>query len=299
MNRGKRSRRILVFGLATLAIGSTLARTSLASFNGQTNNPGNLYALTALYAPSSLTATPSGHDVNLSWSAGTNGNGYTVLGVNNGNSSNCSGASYATIGSAASTSYADTGRYTPQGTWFCYQVETSYSGWTSVNSNPTAAAQLGVVASSIALANGSGTAGRLDTGDTITIAFNQAINTASGPSGTDTVCTISGATIVLASITTSGGCAAGETVDLGRLTGGNSNRNSRFNAAYAWSNANKTLTITIGARISGAQNPIISGTWTLNPTTTATKLLSSTGSFHTCDTNAGGGNCLPTASGGF
>src|SRR5439155_941489 len=54
----------LVFGL--------LVPSSGASFNARNANPGNAYALTALYAPSGLTATPSGHDVGLAWSAGTN-----------------------------------------------------------------------------------------------------------------------------------------------------------------------------------------------------------------------------------
>ena len=300
MNRnGRRRRRLLLLLLAAaLLLASNLAGSSLASFNAQAGNPGSLYALTALYAPSSLTATPSGHDVTLGWSPGTNGNGYQVLGVNNGSSNNCSGASFAGIGSAAGTSYTDTGRYSPQGTWFCYQVKTSYGVWTSVNSDPTAAAQLGVVASSATAANG-GTAGRLDPGDTITITFNQPISTGSGPSGTDTVCTINGATIMLASTTTSGGCATSEAVDLGTLTGGSSNRNARFSATYAWSNGNKTLSVTIGARINGAQNPTISGTWTFNPTTTATELLSATGGLHTCDTNTGGGSCLPALTGSF
>src|SRR5205823_4071920 len=153
------------------------------------------------------TATPSAHHVGLAWSAGTNGSGYAVLGVATGSSSNCSAASFASIGSAAGTSYADTGRYTPQGTWFCYQVKTSYASWTSVSSNPTAAAQLGVVAASVAAANG-GTAGKLDTNDTITVTFNQPITTSTGPSGTNSVCAISGASIVLGSTTATGTCAA-------------------------------------------------------------------------------------------
>jgi hypothetical protein len=296
--RGTRCRRALLLpAVAALALGF-LAPRSGASFNASTANQGNVYALTALYAPSVLTATPSGHDVNLSWTAGTNGSGYSVLGVANGNSSNCTGASFASVGSAAGTSYSDTGRYTPQGTYFCYQVKTTYAGWTSVSSNPTAAAQLGVVASSVVAANG-GTSGKLDPGDTITVTFNQPISTATGPSGTNSVCAIAGATIVLGSTTTSGVCAASEIVNLGKLTGGTSSANARFAATYAWSNANKKLTVTVGARSSGVANPSVSGTWALTPTTTASKLLSATGSFQTCNTNTGGGNCLPTLSGGF
>jgi hypothetical protein len=292
------AKRLAILVAAAAAVCGSLAAASGATFNAQTANAADTYAFTALYAPSALTATPSGHDVSLSWSAGTNGSGYAVLGVNNGASSNCSGASFASVGTAAGTSYTDTGRYTPQGTWFCYLVKTTYGVWTSVNSNPTAAAQLGVVATTVAAANG-GSAGALDAGDTITVTFNQPIATGTGPSGTNTVCAVNGATIMLGSTTTSGNCATSEAVNLGTLTGGNSNRNARFNATYAWSNGNKTLTITIGARTVGAQNPTTSGTWTFNPTTTATKLQSSTGSYHACDTNTGGGSCLPVATGSF
>jgi hypothetical protein len=284
--------------VVALVLGSTLAGRSLASFNGQTGNPGNRYAFTALYAPSSLTATPSGHDVGLGWTAGSNGSGYQVLGVNNGTSSNCSSVSYASVASTAGTTYSDTGRSTPQGTWFCYQVKTSYGVWTSVNNNPSTAAQLGVAAATVTAANG-GNSGKLDAGDTITITFNQPITPGTGPASTDTVCAVNGTTIQLASTTTSGNCAAAETVDLGTLTGGNSNKNARFSASYAWSNGNKTLTVTIGTRTNGAQDPNVTGTWTLNPTATATKLLSTTGSFHTCSTNTGGANCLPTLGGSF
>jgi hypothetical protein len=283
---------------AVLLLASALAGSSQASFNSRDENRASGYAFTALYAPASLTATPAGHDVDLGWGAGTNGNGYQVLGVGNGTSSNCSTAPFAGMGTTSGTSDADLGRYTPQGTWFCYQVKTSYGVWTSVSSNPTAAAQLGVVATSVTVANG-GQANRLDTGDTITVTFNQAINTAGGPAASDTVCTVNGGTIMLASTTTTGGCSTGEAVDLGTLNGGSSNRSARFDATYAWSNGSKTLTVTIGARTSGSQNPNVSGTWTLDPTTTATRLLSAIGSFHTCDTNTGGGNCLPTVSGGF
>ena len=295
-----RRRQLLLAVSATLlvAAASVLVPGSGASFNAHIANPNNTFALTALYPPSGLTASPTGHDVGLTWSSGTNGNGYAVLGAANGSSSNCSSASFASIGSASATSYTDTGRYTPQGTWFCYQVTTTYAAWTSVSGNPTVAGQLGVVATTVAVANG-GMAGRLDTGDTITVTFNQPISTATGPSGTNTICAIAGATIVLGSTTTFGTCAAGETVNLGSLTGGTSNTNARWNATYAWTNANTTLTVTIGSRTNGPANTTISGTWTFNPTTTASNLLSATGSFQTCNNNAGGGNCLPTISGSF
>src|SRR5262249_34691540 len=107
-----------------------------------------------------------------------------------------------------------------------------------------------------------------------------------------------GATIMLASTTTSGNCSTGETVNLGTLTGGDSTRPARFAATHAWSAGNTTLTGTIRARTDGAQNPTPTRARDFNPSTTATTLRSATGNFHICDTNAGGGNCLPVLSGG-
>ena len=64
--------------------------------------------------------------------------------------------------------YTDTGRFTPQGTYFCYKATTTYGTWSSQTANPTAAGQLGVVAQSVAITNG-GTAGTIDTGDKIVV----------------------------------------------------------------------------------------------------------------------------------
>src|SRR5205814_4617039 len=95
---------------------------SVAVLAAQASNPSNAFATTSLYAPSSLTATPSGHDVALAWTAGQNGSGYGIKGVANGSSSDCSAAVYANLGTSASTTYTDAGRFTPQGTYFCYQA---------------------------------------------------------------------------------------------------------------------------------------------------------------------------------
>ena len=283
---------------AAALLACTLAGVSTASFAARTANPGATYALTALYAPTGLTATTAGAGVGLSWTAGQNGSGYAVLGVANGTSSNCTAAATAALGTASGTTYTDASRSTPQGTFFCYEVKTTYASWTSVASNPRVAAQIGVVVSSIVAANG-GTAGKLDPGDTITATFNQPITTTTGPSGTNSVCAISGATIVIGSTTTSGTCVATEATNFGKLTGGTSSANARFAATYTWNTAHTQLTILVGARSSGSANVTAGGTWTLGPTTTATKLLSTTGNLHTCDTNTGGGNCLPAMTGSF
>jgi hypothetical protein len=281
-----------------LVTGASQWKGTEATSTSQVRNPANLFATTALYAPTNLTAAPSGHLVNLSWTAGSNGDGYAVQGVANGSSSNCSGASFADAATTTATSYTDAGRYTPQGTYFCYRVRTTLGAtWTSQLSNPVAAAQIGFVAASVALSNG-GTAGSLDTGDRIVVTFNQAVDTTTGPASGSTVCA-SSTGVVLASTRTTGTCLASETPTVGTLSGVPVSASARWSATYTWSTDRRTLTIVLGTRTVGNTNPAVTGSWTFTPTTTATKLLSATGSFHVCDNNSGGGQCLRTTTGSF
>jgi hypothetical protein len=126
------------------------------------------------------------------------------LGVANGTSSNCSGAVFNPLNTTTNPNYTDAGRYAPQGNYFCYQVTTTYGTWSSTTSNPIAASQIGFVATTLQLTNG-GTSGVLDPGDQVVVNFNQAVNTATVPSGTDTVCPAYQG-ILLGSTMTSGSC---------------------------------------------------------------------------------------------
>jgi hypothetical protein len=283
--------------LAAIASSAAVATVAYASFTSTRTAAGGAISTRNLLAPGSLTATPSGHNVAVSWTAGSNGSGYKLLAAANGASSNCSAASFANLTATASLTYTDSGRYTPQGMYECYQVETTYNSWYSVSGNPTAAAQLGFVAAGVAVTNGGG-AGKLDTGDTVVVTYNQAVNTATGPSATDNVCTDTGTnTIVLGSTGAGTTCATGP-VTLGTITGITVNKKSRYAATWTWNAAHTALTITIGANTAGSAANI-TGTGSFGPTTTATGMLSTTGAFHNCDTNTGGANCLPTPTGGF
>lgn len=287
-------RKLTALGAAVVAVAG-ISQGTFAAFVGSTGNGGNAFALTALYAPGGLTTSPAGHSVDLTWTAGQNGNGYRVLSapapdplVND-----CTGASFSEIGSPAGTSYTDTAS-TPQGTWRCYTVRTSYASWTSVQNNPVAGARLGFVASIVDFTNTGNQ--RIDDGDTFTVTFNQPVAAATGPQAGNSICWQNDR-IVLGS-TGTGSCAANDTSPrLGFLTGGAIDRNFRLAATWGWSSDGRVLTITVGARLSGSGNYGQAGSWTFTPTTNPALLQSVSGGVHVCDSNAGGANCLPNVSG--
>ena len=289
-----RMRKAAVLG-AVIVVAAGASHGTFASFHGSALNGGNTFALTALYAPGSLTTSPAGHSVDLTWTAGQNGNGYRVLSAPAPNPvvNDCTGAAYSEIATPAGTSYTDAAA-TPQGTWRCYTVQTSYASWTSVQSNPVAGARLGFVASIVDFTNTGNQ--RIDDGDTFTVTFNQPVATATGPQAGNSICWVNDR-IVLGS-TGTGACATNDTsARLGFLTGGSIDRNFRLAATWGWSSDGRVLTITVGARLSGSGNYGHSGSWTFAPTTNQALLRSATGAFHVCDTNAGGGNCLPNVAG--
>jgi hypothetical protein len=291
MRRKRLASTVAVFTALALAF----AGVARAAFTKTASATQSLSSL-SVGAASALTGASSGHNVVLNWSAGAGATGYAVNGLANGTSSTCPATGYANVANPSATTLTDA-RSTPQGTYECYQVVSAHGSWSSQSGNPTAAAQLGVVANSVAIANG-GTAGRVDQGDVITVTFNQAINTSTGPASTDTICTNTGGQVVLGSTGTGASCSTAQAT-LGVLGGFTVNRASRFNATWTWSTGNTVLTVTVGTLSAGNANTQVTGTGTLTPNTVATSLLSATGSFHTCSSNTGGGNCLPMATGAF
>lgn len=293
---------ISLCGLGLLLALSPAMEATHAALTARTANPGALFAATALYAPANLQGNPVARGAALSWTAGQNGSGYKVLGLGNGTSATCpadTDPGYTPIGTTTTLSYTDANRSpdgVPQGTWYCYQVQTAYQSWNSVQNNPVKGVQVGVVANTLQLING-GSAGKLDTGDQIIITFNQAIDPNSGPTSGNTVCSNTN-TIWIGSAATGGGCATTETVRVGKLTGGTLDQNARWAATYTWSNGNTKLAVTLGTRVFGPNNAGMSAsTWTYTPTTDSSKLLSASGLFHICDSNTDGGNCTPSTTG--
>jgi hypothetical protein len=300
----------LLIGLAggiLLSASGPLAERALALATDQQVFDDNFFTTTTLVAPSDLSASLQGHAVALSWGSGQAGTGYAVFGAATGLRGDCSEAAFASLASTADLSLLDADRSAPPGTWFCYQVQTTRGEWSSQQDNPVAAVQLGFVAASVQLNNGGDTSAcgaeqygvvdELDCGDQISVAFNQPVDTATGPGSGDTVCADQSSGTIWLGSTGSGDCTSSEDVHLGRLTGGTiGNGNSRFGANYDWNAEHTVLVVTVGARVSGSTYPTLSGSaWALTPTGNTSALLSAIGGYHICDTNAEGGNCLPEA----
>ncbi len=251
--------------------------------------PDNTLSTKTLTTPTGLAANPVGHTVQTSWNA-ANGDAYRLTGGASGTDSACSAVTYGVVGGPAATSFTDA-RFTPEGHYFCYKVQSTEGATWESPASAAVSAQLGFVAASVAV-SGNGNQ-RIDPGETITINFNQAVDTASGPSGTDTVCSDGAPKIlVLGSTTTTGSCnSATETIKAGTMATSNTIKfDARYDATYVWSNGNKTLTITVGTRVFGNKNTQIKGILTLTPAST---LLEAAAGNGICTSNAGGGDCLP------
>jgi hypothetical protein len=288
---------LVVAALAIVAARAASAPIS-ASYAASAKNAASVFQLTAAYAPTSLTGSAVGNNVAMSWSPGVNGDGYQISGAANGASRDCSATVVSQIATTTTTSFSDIARSSPQGSWYCYQAQTTLGPWTSVQNNPRVAVQIGVVVTAASFVKG-GASGRLGSGDQFVLSFNQPIATASGPSAANTVCATSSGSIVLGAVAISGTCSAGESNVVGVLSGGSNNSTARWSATYSWSTDAKTLTITVGSRITGTNPTSTSGTWTLTPTSTATALLSATGSVHVCSTANAGEFCRAVATGQF
>lgn len=257
----------VVMGLSIAGAGLSIAGTD-ATFDSQTRAPA-VVSLASVGPPSALSVQPIGNDVTLSWAAGANGTGYEVR-----SGSTCDGLTV--VAQPAGTSYTDTPAVSP-GAPRCYGVVTTWGPWTSMSGNPATVVQVGFVATSVSMANGAcGTSGVLDCGDTFVVRFNQ-------PAAADTVAAVCTDAVA-------GAIVLGCETNRGTLRGGAVDVDARYEATSAWSNDNRTLTVTVGTRTQGASAPVIGAdAWTLTPA----GFVSATGAVSVCAT---AGDCRPTTS---
>ncbi len=284
-----------VLAAAALTLSSGVVRTTFALFNGETTNANSAFAGGWVGAPSGASATPSGYDIGLSWTAGTHGpvTGQQVLGVDNLTNSNCTGAAYSSIATlgAAAGSYTDANRAngTNNGDWYCYElVSTSATVWTS--SLALSALQIGLVANALSTANG-GTANAVSKTDTIKITFNQQ-TTLANQTGVN-VCVYTSGAILIGDSTPCAG--ATDTYSLGKLTvtGATLGSNVRFNSSTTAvsTSAPWTLTVTLAGTNSTSA---ITGTptWKFTP---SSSILSHATTHQATICTAATTNCQPTA----
>lgn len=258
---------IVTLSAVALVLSTGIVGTTLALFNGETQNAGSTFAGGWIDSPAAFTAPASGYDVALTWTPGTHGpvTGQQLNGVNNGTNSNCTGAAYAplaTLGAAIATFTDSTsGSAASNGNWFCYQlVSKSATVWTA---QAAQALQLGLVATGLTIAN-AGTNNTINANDTITIGFNQRTNLAA--SGTTKICVFTTGRITLGDTAAGNSCATGDGFTVGQINGATISANQlyRFSTFTTSAIAPWTMTITLV----GAGTATYAGNATLTPSTT-------------------------------
>ncbi|HKI92344.1 MAG TPA: hypothetical protein VJ986_08575 [Gaiellaceae bacterium] len=278
----------LLIGLSIL-LGYVHAGGTFAILTGEVTNKDSALAAGWVGPPTGLgTPAPSGYGASLAWTPGTHGpvTGQQLYGVDGGAGASANCGTYAlaaTMASATTASYSTTGASGASGHWWCYRlVSTSATAWTAAaDFTPI---RVGLIPSTVALTNG-GTAGAVDSGDTITITFNQDVNTASATN----VCLVSGASgagVILIGDTTCAG--ASDSYTIGKLTGLTISSTGTASRTATVATSGNQVTVTVTS--SGTRT--VSGTATF---TASTGITSSTGSAAACTAS----NCLVTASGGF
>jgi hypothetical protein len=285
---------VLIAVVLLASVGVALGAV-FVGFTGETQNA-STFAGGWIGAPTSLAApTPSGYDAQLAWTPGTHGpvTGQQLWGVDRGSTSNCTGAVYAllnTMAGASTSTYPKSNTSSVNGHWLCYQMlSTSASAWTA--SSNFSAVQLGLVAKTVAIANGGGTnsSGKLTANDTITVTFNQPILASSLPVG-PIICTGTSATLIIIGDTSATNCSGTtDPYSVGVINGitvsGNKNK---IDANVSVSGA--TLTITL------AQNgTTATGTGTFTPAATILS-AATTDQAQACTTAS---TCTPTSTGSF
>jgi len=294
---------IVVLAVVALLLSSHRIGSTLALFNGETQNAGSTFAGGWVGAAAGPAATPSGYDMSLAWTPGTHGpvTGQQLFGVDNTTNSNCTGAAYAllaTMASASTAAYTDASRGNAgnNGDWFCYEmVSTSATVWTAAT--PFPAVQLGLVANSLATAN-VGTAGRINANDTITVKFNQKPII---PTGNVRVCVVAPATIVVGDTTATGpaACNAGDAFNIGKitLTGATIATTVKYTTSTFSLSTTAPWTLVITLAGSGTLSTVTgTPTWKFTP---AASILSTITTHQATICTAATANCQPSATTNF
>lgn len=280
--------------LVAFVVGVVLATGQLsgtfALFSAETENQNSAFAGDWVAVPTGLGApsTPAGLGATLTWTHATHGvTGQEIWYAHNGTTANCNGVTYAglvTGGSLSATANTITASTSPNdqvsnaydGEELCYQVRSTHNSWYTVAN--FSVIQVGFVPTSVAYTG----AGKISSGSTITITYNQNV---SYSGGAITVCTFTSGTILIGDA----GCAsAGDTPTIGKLVGGTVSKTTTC-ATSTVGTSGASLTITLANCPNGVGNQAsVSGTATY--TGAGTTAESTTSSVPQCTLST----CKPT-----
>jgi hypothetical protein len=265
----------VLLACTALALTTGVVPSTLALFNGETTNANSVVAGGWVVAPTIGTTTVSGYDVQMAWTAGNHGvSGQRLYGSDRGTTNSCTGATYSALANMASgttTSYthANVGAGTANGHYYCYQLVstsqtltslTSDTGWTATASfGPV---QVGLTPTSVAITR-AGTSNRVDSGDKITLTFNQATNL----TGTSTkVCAVTTQNKIFLGDTATT-CGTSDSATIGVLSGKTISGTRTFTGSTL-AIAGTTVTITLPAGTGSTANLSGTGSWTFTPAAT-------------------------------
>jgi hypothetical protein len=271
---------------AVLVLGAGIAAGAFVGFSAETQTKTSTFAGGWLDAPTGLQApVVSGYGATLTWTPGTHDlTGQALFETDQGTTTNCTGATYATqVATGLTTSLTtttDAGLASSNGHWMCYQIRSTRGSWYA-GAN-FAALQIGLVPTGVAVTN-SGNAGQINSGDTITLSFNQ--NIAYSGAASISVCAfVSPANVILIGDT---GCASSsDTPTIGKITGVSIPNASRTYTTVAVSATNNQLSIVLGGGGNGANDrTTVTGTGTFAFTGSGTVIQSTAGAASVCTVN--------------
>jgi hypothetical protein len=285
--------RLAVGSLLLLIAGAILAGGRLtgtfALFTAETENPDAAFAGGWIPPPTDLSdsvTAASNQKVELDWTSGAGttppspnpvtGQELDIADGGSGSTPSCGTYSAVATYGKNKTTVNDGGTGVPTADWWCYQmVSTSGGAWTSSAEFPPI--QILVPVSIVFSGDGDG---QLESGETITITFNQPVS--SSIAINSGICQVKPSTVVLGF---SGTCAASATYSIGKITGTTVNATGSTTASVGVSGSVVTITATaVGQHVAAA------GTYVA-----AVGITGSSGAPAACIAPA----CKITPSGGF
>lgn len=280
---------IALLGGLVLAVGTVTG--TLAVFSADAGNMNGVVAGGWIPAPSGLSDSVTGamnDQLQLSWTSGASAaqpspnpvSGQQLQIADGGSGATASCGAYGNEGSAlsaAATSVTDGGGSVPVANWHCYQMVSLSSGsWTASAEFP--AIRLLVPISVVFGGNGNG---KFESGETITITYNQDV---AAPSINKGVCQVKGTSangVIVIGFT--GTCSASAGYGIGKITGITVGKTGSTAASVSVSGPVVTITAT-----GGGQNVTTGGTFV-----SAAAVTGSSGSPAACT------SCTVAPSGGF